>query len=154
LKVGKMVLRRNKAALAEVASEVGNRAGLIAQPQHRATEENIASWRKYGFIDCPGRPNRVCADAVCQLGVTCQKRKAKGLWGDGSPLNWSGRPRCNAQTRSGNSCKLRVVPGKCRCRLHGGLSTGPKTPEGKARIAAANRLRWETRRQQLNVQTS
>ena len=27
--------------------------------------------------------------------------------------------------------------GKARCRLHGGLSTGPKTPEGKARIAAA-----------------
>ena len=28
--------------------------------------------------------------------------------------------------------------GKARCRLHGGLSTGPKTPEGKARIVAAH----------------
>jgi hypothetical protein len=26
-----------------------------------------------------------------------------------------------------------------RCRLHGGRSTGPTTPEGRARIAAANR---------------
>jgi hypothetical protein len=24
-----------------------------------------------------------------------------------------------------------------RCRMHGGRSTGPKTPEGKARVAAA-----------------
>jgi len=37
-----------------------------------------------------------------------------------------------------------VVPGKRRCRLHGGLSTGPQTPEGKARIAAAQRERWTT----------
>ena len=29
-----------------------------------------------------------------------------------------------------------------RCRLHGGLSTGPKTPEGRARIAEAQRRRW------------
>src|SRR5690348_3739407 len=27
--------------------------------------------------------------------------------------------------------------GSKRCRLHGGLSTGPSTPEGKARTAAA-----------------
>jgi hypothetical protein len=25
-----------------------------------------------------------------------------------------------------------------RCRMHGGPSTGPRTPEGKARCAAAN----------------
>jgi hypothetical protein len=29
------------------------------------------------------------------------------------------------------------VPGKTRCRLHGGLSTGAKTPEGKARVLTA-----------------
>jgi len=29
------------------------------------------------------------------------------------------------------------VPGKKRCRWHGGLSTGPKTPEGRARSFAA-----------------
>src|ERR1700694_2596506 len=33
-----------------------------------------------------------------------------------------------------------------RCRFHGGLSTGPKTIEGKARIAAAQRRRWARRR--------
>ncbi|MEC7379690.1 MAG: HGGxSTG domain-containing protein [Pseudomonadota bacterium] len=30
------------------------------------------------------------------------------------------------------------MAGKRRCRLHGGMSTGPRTPEGRARIAAAN----------------
>jgi hypothetical protein len=28
-----------------------------------------------------------------------------------------------------------------RCRMHGGLSTGPKTPEGRWRIAESNRSR-------------
>jgi hypothetical protein len=32
-----------------------------------------------------------------------------------------------------------------RCRLHGGLSTGPKTAEGLARIAAAARARCARR---------
>jgi hypothetical protein len=37
------------------------------------------------------------------------------------------------------------MPGRTRCRLHGGLSTGAKTPEGKARVLAAlieGRQRW------------
>jgi hypothetical protein len=36
-----------------------------------------------------------------------------------------------------NRCKKWAVRGKKRCRLHGGLSTGPKTSEGKARTIAA-----------------
>jgi hypothetical protein len=52
------------------------------------------------------------------------------------------RPRCGAKTRGGDVCKMRVEPGKRRCRFHGGKSTGPKTPEGRARIAEAQRLRW------------
>lgn len=34
------------------------------------------------------------------------------------------------------------MTGKRRCRFHGGLSTGPKTQEGRERIAAAQRRRW------------
>jgi hypothetical protein len=36
-----------------------------------------------------------------------------------------------------NRCKKWAVRGSRRCRLHGGLSTGPKTSEGKARTIAA-----------------
>jgi hypothetical protein len=44
--------------------------------------------------------------------------------------------RCGAKNRRGEPCQKPPVPGKKRCRLHGGLSTGPKTAEGK--MAAAN----------------
>ena len=44
---------------------------------------------------------------------------------------------CGARTRRGTACQKPPLAGKTRCRLHGGLSTGPKTTEGKARIAAA-----------------
>lgn len=54
------------------------------------------------------------------------------------------RVSCNAKTRKGTSCKMKSEPGKRRCKFHGGKSTGPRTPEGKARIVASNRLRWAT----------
>lgn len=50
--------------------------------------------------------------------------------------------RCGAQTRNGIPCKSKVLPGKTRCKFHGGLSTGPKTAEGRLRIAEAQRRRW------------
>ena len=52
------------------------------------------------------------------------------------------RQRCNATTRKGHPCKLMSEPGRTRCKFHGGMSTGPKTAEGKARIAEAQRKRW------------
>lgn len=42
---------------------------------------------------------------------------------------------CGALTRAGTPCKIRSVYRSGRCRLHGGLSTGPATAEGKARSA-------------------
>jgi len=43
---------------------------------------------------------------------------------------------CDAVTKSGR-CGKPVVPGRRVCSGHGGLSTGPRTAEGKARVAAA-----------------
>lgn len=45
---------------------------------------------------------------------------------------------CLAKTRRGTPCQARALPSG-RCRFHGGLSTGPKTPAGKAR--ALSRLK-------------
>jgi hypothetical protein len=62
----------------------------------------------------------------------------------------SDRPRCGARTRKGEPCCAPVVwpkgyrPEK-RCRTHGGLSTGPKTAEGRERIAESNRRRAAAR---------
>ena len=51
--------------------------------------------------------------------------------------DWPGQ-RCGAKTRRGTACQKPPLAGKTKCRLHGGLSTGPRTAEGKARIAAAH----------------
>lgn len=45
------------------------------------------------------------------------------------------RVPCGAKRRrDGLPCEAPSVPGKRRCRWHGGCSTGPKTAEGKARV--------------------
>ena len=63
-------------------------------------------------------------------------------------------PRCGARTRSGRRCRRYVAVDRWtkklrkRCRNHGGLSTGPKFPDGKERsLAAANAglARWRER---------
>jgi len=46
-------------------------------------------------------------------------------------------PRCGARTRAGCPCRAPSIHGKLRCRMHGGRSTGPRTAEGRARVAAA-----------------
>ncbi len=40
--------------------------------------------------------------------------------------------QCGAKTRKGTPCQCPAMKNG-RCRLHGGLSTGPKTSEGRAR---------------------
>lgn len=52
---------------------------------------------------------------------------------------------CGARTRAGTPCKRRDIYLNCRCKFHGGLSTGPTTPEGKKR-AAKNGLRPKNKR--------
>jgi hypothetical protein len=42
---------------------------------------------------------------------------------------------------------VRVELGKARCRFHGGFSRGQKTEAGRARIAEAQRRRWEAYRE-------
>jgi hypothetical protein len=56
------------------------------------------------------------------------------------------KQRCGARVRHRHGfCRKRPVPGKERCRFHGGRSTGPLTDDGKARSLAAmraGRQRW------------
>ncbi len=41
--------------------------------------------------------------------------------------------RCGAKTRAGTPCRMKILFGNGRCKLHGGLSSGPKSEAGKAR---------------------
>lgn len=52
------------------------------------------------------------------------------------------RARCGAKTRKGTPCKGKPTSSKSRCKFHGGASTGPRTLEGRARIAEAQCKRW------------
>jgi hypothetical protein len=49
--------------------------------------------------------------------------------------------QCGAHARTtGAPCKAKALPSG-RCKLHGGMSTGPKTLAGRQAIAAATKLR-------------
>jgi hypothetical protein len=53
---------------------------------------------------------------------------------------------CGAQTRVGQACRRKGLGKGGRCPNHGGMSTGPRTPEGRARISTALKARWAARR--------
>lgn len=47
--------------------------------------------------------------------------------------------RCTARAkRSGKQCAKPAVRGTTKCAVHGGKSTGPRTPAGQAKSAVAN----------------
>lgn len=51
------------------------------------------------------------------------------------------KKQCGAHARTtGAPCKAQGLPNG-RCKLHGGMSTGPKTPEGRHAIAVATKAR-------------
>ena len=114
----------------------------------KISAEAWKSWREHGFVVCPGsRRGVTCSSKNCLAGATCRALRALGQFGDRSPMPRKRRPLCGARNRQGKPCSVRVVLGKRRCRFHGGLSTGPKTEAGRARIAEAQRQRWVRWRQ-------
>ena len=72
------------------------------------------------------------------------------------PGDFSTAPRCGAKTRRGTSCECPAMRNG-RCRLHGGLSTGPKTAEGIERIRRAvtkhGRYSKTAKKEQHTIQT-
>lgn len=52
---------------------------------------------------------------------------------------------CGAMKKTGERCRSKELHRGGKCKFHGGLSTGARTPEGKARAIAAMRAgysRW------------
>src|SRR5919199_533118 len=63
--------------------------------------------------------------------------KRRGSLKNGNPPgDYAKAPRWGPKNRRGAPCQCPAMPNG-RCRLHGGLSTGPKTAEGIERIRAA-----------------
>lgn len=77
--------------------------------------------------------------------VQVPEKQTEPFWGSGATraykrLNWRAETRCWAQRSHGRGlCQSRAIFANGRCAVHGGLSTGPRTPEGKARALAALR---------------
>lgn len=118
-------------------------ATALAELAHREWLDGLAA-RRAAWRICPAtrHSHRELACDDCQDRI-CHRMQAKGLDDAGQPLPFNARPACEARTRAGTACRKKVVPGKQRCRFHGGLSTGPKTAEGRARIAEAQKMRWQ-----------
>ncbi|WP_363320823.1 helix-turn-helix transcriptional regulator [Roseovarius sp.] len=83
------------------------------------------AWRETGVFPAPLRARNRVLEASDFPAV---KRRGNGC--------------CGAKTRKGKPCRAKPLPGKRRCKFHGGMSTGPRTPEGRGRIAEAQRRRW------------
>jgi len=121
----------------------------------------VLAWRWVepdGYTGDGGEPRRVFRRVVVADGLTDEVRaalrrlRAHGLYGGllrgdqlpappgstrrGVPADYAGGDErlCNARTKSGRPCRSLALPSG-RCRWHGGLSTGPRTPEGKRRAA-------------------
>ena len=68
-----------------------------------------------------------------QLAASIEREKARAA---------TRRVVCGAKTRKGTPCKHKSEPGKRRCKFHGGMSTGARTPEGLKAISEAQKRRW------------
>lgn len=137
---------------------LAERAGLSRQTVNKAEKEPCGGWYAYSVrriaealgldLSTKGTSNarapvRGITDAIradeerrfrelaAKEAAAAEKMKAKA------------RVRCGARTRKGGACKHMSEPGRRRCKFHGGMSTGAKTAEGRARIAEAQRRRWE-----------
>ena len=64
--------------------------------------------------------------------------KRRGWLKNGNPPgDFIQAPRCGAKTRKATSCRQPAMPNG-RCKMHGGKSTGPRTPEGLERSRRSN----------------
>ena|SRR5207248_1396400 len=74
-------------------------------------------------------------DEARAIGQLAYKRRG-WLKNCNPPGDFAKAPRCGAQNRRGTACRCPAMPNG-RCRMHGGLSTGPRTAAGVERVQRA-----------------
>ena len=86
-------------------------------------------------VECPGACSMDADPEATPGGAACVRT---GPLRNGNPRgNPNLAPRCGAKARSGLPCRAPAMKNG-RCQMHGGKSTGPRTAEGRARMAAAH----------------
>lgn len=118
----------------------------------RLTHGAVRYWEAKTRVDPRGHaPKRIAQALGAKLPdnfrTTMRARSGALVFSAFMPKAKPAQTRCGARTRKGHPCRARPEPGRTRCRFHGGKSTGPRTPEGKARVAEAQRKRWAEWRQ-------
>jgi DNA-binding XRE family transcriptional regulator len=99
----------------------------------KAYPHQYARARGWGLSRCSEMQARMDAQVAVQITLWREREAQRAA---------RRRVICGARTRKGTPCRNKSEPGKKRCKFHGGKSTGPRTAEGKARIAEAQRRRW------------
>lgn len=134
------------------------------------TRETVAYWERQAIVRTRWGAPRRFSNVLGLVNIAASNARARG-WGL-SPWaaidarlaaqaeaqlvqrNPRGRGLCGAMTRKSAPCQNKSEPGKRRCKFHGGKSTGPRTADGKARIAEAQRRRWAIWRAACDEQRS
>lgn len=148
----------SKAALAAIeAKRATLRPGSVAATNSATLDAILIEWARLTGINCgeeelPKSPELVHQYAQARMSPIAERsaraQESGGVTGINPRIAGaragaydSGRAtlrvQCGAKRhRDGQPCQAKSEPGKRRCRFHGGRSTGPKTPEGKARALA------------------
>ncbi len=96
----------------------------------RTSPGNLAKCASGRVGTTTAKPDYLPASRACVRAEHSGSRPA----GDGAK---QARVICGAKRRrDGQPCQALSVPGKRRCKWHGGCSTGPRTEEGRARATA------------------
>jgi hypothetical protein len=83
------------------------------------------------------RRRREAEEAAKHPKLHATSGQRRGKLRNGNPAgDYLAAPRCGAHTRANHSCRQPAMANG-RCRMHGGLSTGARTPEGQTRARAA-----------------
>ena len=112
-------------------------ATVLGLPDFRASIARAGGWGLTGFDRMQAALDAQCDAQIAAIRAREAQRHARR------------RVVCGAKTRKGEACRNKSEAGRARCKFHGGKSTGPNTPEGKARIAAAQKARWAAWRRAL-----
>ncbi len=94
-----------------------------------------------GLLETAPIGARLCIDFEPKItSVRAHEQLADSRPGTRSQLHpaFLDAPRCGARNRRGLPCMAPALRGRKRCLRHGGLSCGPRTPEGRARSRAAH----------------
>jgi hypothetical protein len=122
--------RQNDAPLAVRAERLTMRAFAAPVTRFFGRSTNRPGVSRYSLAQLAGRRSWgawggcACSESnLSRTALVSQDARARPV------AQWAAveakiRPRCCAKTRAGAPCVMRVVPGKRRCRFHGGLYRG------------------------------